>query len=446
MKIALCVFMSALFTPPSTSLFTPLPATATLTNCSATAASSWAALALECLGDRTVAQDQRFSRAVGWSKRVLGCNCASPHARANAAYVMSSVAISLDDLVKAERWLHYALDQNPRHSLAHTNLGDLRLRSSRPQEALWQSRRAIIADPDNSAPYFNAGSAAAVLKDWPVARIYFEQATRSGTQYIRMMAHARLGSVEVEADDPQAAEQHYRQALAYAPYHDEAVVGLAQLLLARKDRSRAQEALELLLQARQIHVNHSSVDTQLASAYHELGETTASCQVVATIHEYGGSKDGGFAAARCEKHQAARAWLARFQAPAEPPKPLAVPRYHVRDLSFRKFYTEYALKSKPVVIEGAAHSIAGKAPWTAQHIKRVCGSRPAMLKRRNVTSNGGWAQLEETTRESIGVVIDRLFGEDAESDGWHEFVFDWSISKFCPALVSTAAAACVRAL
>lgn len=102
----------------------------------------------------------------------------------------------------------------------------------------------------------------------------------------------------------------------------------------------------------QVHVNSSTVDTQLASAYFELGELGLSCAMVNRIHAYGGSKDGGFAASRCAKQDAAEQWLKDFVPPLESPKLQTVPRRHVKTLSFREFYEEFALKSRPLVIEG----------------------------------------------------------------------------------------------
>ena len=101
----------------------------------------------------------------------------------------------------------------------------------------------------------------------------------------------------------------------------------------------------------QVHVNSSTIDVQLASAYFELDELGLSCAMVNHIHAYGGSKDGGFAASRCAKQAAAEQWLIDF-VPLEPPKPQTVPRRHVKTLSFREFYEEFALKSRPLVIEG----------------------------------------------------------------------------------------------
>ena len=39
--------------------------------------------------------------------------------------------------------------------------------------------------------------------------------------------------------------------------------------------------------------NHSGIDTQLASAYYELGMISESCIAIRRIYAYGGSTDGG---------------------------------------------------------------------------------------------------------------------------------------------------------
>jgi len=215
--------------------------------------------------------------AIELAKKVIACEHASPHSEARAAFVMGSVAIQLGYDDKAEQWLKGAILKNPRHSMAHTNLADLRVRQGRPSEALWQTRRAIIADPGNAAAYFNAGSAHALMKDWAMSRIHYTAAldaarSRSKPQpYIAMMSQLRLGQIEVEDGQNEAAERHFRNAMmihgVWWPDMDDALVGLAQVL---NKKGRSDEVVGMLEVANARTYNASNIDNQLASAYFEL--------------------------------------------------------------------------------------------------------------------------------------------------------------------------------
>ena len=118
------------------------------------------------------------------------------------------------------------------------------------------------------------------------------------------------------------------------------------------------------------------------------------------------------------------------------------------NFTFEDFYTQFAMKSKPVVIEGAAYRMTTGEPWTADFIAKWCGGKPALLQKRSRRDGSDqkrqtWADLEETSRVSIADVINGIFRGDragwnaSETTGKHwnaseEFVFDWSLNQFCP--------------
>lgn len=404
------------------------------------------------MGSQAQEPGVRHRDAIELAKKVLACNLASPHSQARAAFVMGSIAVQLGYDEQGEQWFKAAIAKNPRHSMAHTNLADLRVRQNRPSEALWQARRAIIADPGNAAAYYNAGSAHAIMKDWDMSRVHFTEALRAAQstpqpqKYIAMMAQLRLGQTEVEAGHKEAAEAHFRKAMeidgVWWPDMDDALVGLAQLL--NKD-GRSNEVLGMLQAAHRRTVNNSNIDNQLASAYFETGDLKAACKVMRKIYEYGGSKDGGHGVRRCDLQAKAEVWLAKFVPPQQPPAEVPVPRRKAAELSFREFYEEFATKSKPVVIEGAAYRMNTGEPWTADFIDRHCGSKPVLLKKRSRRDLGeraqSWGDLEETVRVNISDVVNRVFrGKPAEAgaswDASSEFVFDWSLNQFCPELTS----------
>ena len=79
-----------------------------------------------------------------------------------------------------------------------------------------------------------------------------------------------------------------------------------------------------------------------------------------------------------------------------------IDRVHWKNLSMRLFMKKYAGASRPVVITGLPIS---KRPWTLQHIKRVCGNKTAMLKKR-VANSTSWGGLENAEILKIGEFID----------------------------------------
>ena len=79
-----------------------------------------------------------------------------------------------------------------------------------------------------------------------------------------------------------------------------------------------------------------------------------------------------------------------------------IDRVHWKKLSMRLFMKKYAGASRPVVITGLSIS---KQPWTLEHIKKKCGNRSALLRKRMANSTQ-WGGLEDAETLTISDFID----------------------------------------
>merc|ERR1712224_692093 len=101
----------------------------------------------------------------------------------------------------------------------------------------------------------------------------------------------------------------------------------------------------------------------------------------------------------------------------------SVPRIHVANLSFHRFFNDFALLKRPVVIEGVDVGVQFEFAW--QEIRQLCGSmRLTKLKHLDQHSLA-WAKLEEVrVNTSLAELMDEIEEQGVQAD---RMLFDSSI-------------------
>ena len=95
----------------------------------------------------------------------------------------------------------------------------------------------------------------------------------------------------------------------------------------------------------------------------------------------------------------------------------AVDRFGRGELSFERFYRDYALARRPCVITGGADRIGGR--WGLVDLTAAAGGRPALLKRK-VADSAEWARLESAADGAAGATVAEYIaalGADAVAGG-----------------------------
>jgi hypothetical protein len=112
------------------------------------------------------------------------------------------------------------------------------------------------------------------------------------------------------------------------------------------------------------------------------------------------------------------------------PKATQVESRSAVDLSYKEFFTEYALTHTPVVITDAVDKMVTQ-PWTFDLIKEVMGSKVAPLKR-VVHGSVEWARLEPAGETSVSQFVDSICQDTSSTE--LRYLFDWSLPLHCPEL------------
>ena len=111
---------------------------------------------------------------------------------------------------------------------------------------------------------------------------------------------------------------------------------------------------------------------------------------------------------------------------------LPVDEREADELTYNEFMTEYALKSKPVVIRGLARKITqDERLWDADTIAEKCGNHTIIPRVFDKTSTK-WAGLEDEAPISVKDFIERFKSDP----GSKSYLFDWGLPKSCTQLLS----------
>lgn len=163
-------------------------------------------------------------------------------ALAQAEFQRASQALAKGELALAEQHLRRAVDAQPTHADALTNLGALLLDTRRPDEAEAMLRRALSANPRSAAATFNLAKLLIARQAWNDAVAVLRPATSARPRDADVacwLGHALLGQ-----GDAGAARDAYRTALRRDPRHAQARWGqtMAQLPALPDTASEQEEA------------------------------------------------------------------------------------------------------------------------------------------------------------------------------------------------------------
>ncbi|KNC48398.1 JmjC domain-containing protein 4 [Thecamonas trahens ATCC 50062] len=105
-------------------------------------------------------------------------------------------------------------------------------------------------------------------------------------------------------------------------------------------------------------------------------------------------------------------------------------------LSFSRFYSEYSLARKPVVIRGGAANMT-TVPWDYAHLQSACG-RAMVTPKLYRAHMDTWASLSSLDSMSLGEFIEAL-RNGSLVEGYRApglpYVFDASLTYMCPAML-----------
>jgi tetratricopeptide (TPR) repeat protein len=133
-------------------------------------------------------------------------------------------------------------------------------------------RKALALDPTLPGIHFELAEALHASDD-PQIRAEAEQQYRLAveTNPSDPKAAARLGDIEVEKGDPDAAATHYRKALQLQPGFGEAAIGLANVYSEKGDQA---EAISLLEQVEVADPTNALAHFRLSTIYRKLNRPT----------------------------------------------------------------------------------------------------------------------------------------------------------------------------
>ncbi len=156
----------------------------------------------------------------------------SPEDRAKLADINTQLAIQYirdGDNALALQKLEKAVEANPKSVSAHTTLGLLHARLGQNEQAEEHYRTALAIDPTDPPTLNNYGQFLCQQKRYADGQAKFADALKNPLNRAPETAHTNAGTCAMQAQDPAAAEQHFRAALQIAPQFAPALLPMAQL-------------------------------------------------------------------------------------------------------------------------------------------------------------------------------------------------------------------------
>jgi tetratricopeptide (TPR) repeat protein len=191
-----------------------------------------------------------------------------------AHFGLADVLASQGKYEEAVREYHEALRVNSRQSAVLCNLGTALEALGRIDEAAAALRRAIEIKPGDGASHYNLGNLFRRVGRLQEAAEEYRQTLLIYPYSEDARVHFNLARVLVELDRYDAALDHFRQAVRFAPERPEVLQGLAWCLITYPDPNQrdATQAIELAKRANSLtgNQNPTLMDT-LAAAYAEAG-------------------------------------------------------------------------------------------------------------------------------------------------------------------------------
>lgn len=173
------------------------------------------------------------------------------------------LAAQPDKRASAVRHLAAATAAQPKYLPARLELAKTLAEAGQPDEAFAILREATRLDPKSAAVPYMLGQLLEAKGDHEAARAAYQQAVTADSSYAP--AQVRYGQYALEANQPLEAEKAFRAALAFAPDHRQARLGLGIALLSKGEVEQA------LTQFDQAKLEPTTIDARslvtLAKAY-----------------------------------------------------------------------------------------------------------------------------------------------------------------------------------
>lgn len=158
--------------------------------------------------------------------------------------------------------------KRPDNLRAHLNIGLIHFRAGRYNEAAAAYERVLALDPNMAEAANNLGNSLQRLGRMAEAARFLERALTGLAGRERAVALSNLGSVLLQAGDPEAALARLREAVQLDPSFPEAHYNLANVLLQSGQPAAALTHYEAALQAR---TGDAEIRSNYANALMELG-------------------------------------------------------------------------------------------------------------------------------------------------------------------------------
>jgi tetratricopeptide (TPR) repeat protein len=170
----------------------------------------------------------------------------------------------------AETLYRVTLTQNPGCWMAQVNLGNLLVKTGRPQEAIDHYQEGIRLKPANANAYYNLGNALYRMNRVNDAVVKYDHALQINPDLAT--AHNNLGLALAQLSRRPEARQHYEQALRLAPDFAEGHFNLGMLSLAL---GRSAEAIGQFEEALRIKPDYTEAHNNLGKALLAAGRAEA---------------------------------------------------------------------------------------------------------------------------------------------------------------------------
>jgi tetratricopeptide (TPR) repeat protein len=208
---------------------------------------------------------------VAWGGReLLGTRPALAATVAGAALVACALATSaqLAHWRSTEALFAHALAVTADNHLAHTNLGEVLMKSGRPAEATEHFTEALRLRPGSAKVHVNYGMVLAGRGERDAAARHYAEAVRLDPR--SAMAHYNWGLVLAEQSQLDEAIGHYREALRLDPRYANAHTNLGWALA---EQGRLDEAVAEYRAALGLRPDLATAHNNLAVALEDLGRT-----------------------------------------------------------------------------------------------------------------------------------------------------------------------------
>jgi tetratricopeptide (TPR) repeat protein/4-amino-4-deoxy-L-arabinose transferase-like glycosyltransferase len=256
----------------------------------------------------------QYAKAEGYFTKALELN--SDYA--DAYNELGNIRAVQGDLVGAFGCYSRAVELDPTHAKAMTNVGLMAYKMDRNDEAMHYFRMTLRLDPRAPKTHYFHALALSKAGDYPGAVEHFLKALEllnplTDRQHI-LQAHRYLAEVLTKAGRPVEAVEHYRKALEMKGDYLPAIEGLAWLLATHPDAAvrNGSEAVRLAEHAVAIAPAGSRSLDVLGAAYAECGRfpdaVNAAGKALATAQVEGQTAEAQEIRARLELYRSARAY------------------------------------------------------------------------------------------------------------------------------------------